>query len=924
MKKLQIFLNNLIRGRNLLCSWYACYRNSFTFQVLFWITLAGIAVFLLYPGRDRDTQGRQDIVLWVPRAAGDQVKACVEEFELRYPQYRVRIGSATVRDSVGDPTRFLLGVAGGVPPDLIHFDRFAIVEWAGRGAFHPLNDFLEREKGKADAIRRENYVSAAWEEVEYRGNLYAVPDSVDTRALYYDRDALLRAGLVYKPEDPAVRSGIARAGEVRPPATWEELCRKRLDLTASVAADGSITFDTPLDGSRNRIQENDVICLFSRQNQSRIFRARIGKIRDSRTVQVDFRRELPPGVNRIPEAFLGRNRIKVFDRDSYVVRLTRFDEENGTMKTAGFLPLFGNSWLYLYGWLNGGEFMSADGTRCTLDEPRVVSALEYITDVYDCMGGMEEARIFQMSGLGSSMLDLFLSRRIAMKIDGSWFMKTICAYKPELNFGIAPPPLPEKRRNAGAQSLTWMGGWAYAIPATAKNKEGAWLLLKWLCSPESDRIGTGFASSAANSKGQVYLPELSADIRFNRRRCEEYVKNSIFLSENLKQAYTAFLATLKSSRFRPVTPVGQKLWNEQSRATELATGHAMSAQEALSHGRTRVQNALDKILQPPAGGRIAWHTLIGIYVLCLAGGGVFLFCRSRKREQKSLLHHRWFAGYLCISPWLIGFLTFGAGGFLFSIIISFSSNDILSPARFTGLENYRNLFSDPIFWLSIRNTCFMILSVPLGIAVGIGLALLLNHSLKGIRLYRTLFYLPAVVPMVAALLLWMKIFDPNIGFLNQFLRALGVEEPPSWLTSPVWAKPSIIIMGLWNVGGSMVIWLAGLKNIPESLYEAAAMDGAGAFSRFRHITLPLLTPYIFFNLIMGMIGVFQIFEQAYIMTSGGPEDATLFYAYKLFNEAFRYLNFGTAGAMAWMMFLVILAITWINFLLGKKWVHYGD
>ena len=196
MKKLQIFLNNLIRGRNLLCSWYACYRNSFTFQVLFWITLAGIAVFLLYPGRDRDTQGRQDIVLWVPRAAGDQVKACVEEFELRYPQYRVRIGSATVRDSVGDPTRFLLGVAGGVPPDLIHFDRFAIVEWAGRGAFHPLNDFLEREKGKADAIRRENYVSAAWEEVEYRGKLYAVPDSVDTRALYYDRDALLRAGLV--------------------------------------------------------------------------------------------------------------------------------------------------------------------------------------------------------------------------------------------------------------------------------------------------------------------------------------------------------------------------------------------------------------------------------------------------------------------------------------------------------------------------------------------------------------------------------------------------------------------------------------------------------------------------------------------------------------------------------------------------------
>jgi len=233
------------------------------------------------------------------------------------------------------------------------------------------------------------------------------------------------------------------------------------------------------------------------------------------------------------------------------------------------------------------------------------------------------------------------------------------------------------------------------------------------------------------------------------------------------------------------------------------------------------------------------------------------------------------------------------------------------------------VWNDPIFWKSLANTGFMIIGVPLGIIGGLALALLLNANVRGMRLYRTIYYLPAIVPAVATFILWLWVFDPGRGLMNMALRAAGITNLPAWLQNPVWAKPSLILMGLWGLGSGMIIWLAGLKDIPESMYESASIDGANRWQRFCHITIPLLTPYIFFHLIMGMIGVFQIFEAAYIMTEGGPADSTMFYAYKLFNEAFRFLNMGVASAMAWLLFIVVLAITLFQLWLGKRWVHYG-
>ncbi len=879
--------------------------------------------FLLYPDPARETKGKERIVLWVPWA-GDSMRLVVEKFEKMNPEYEVEIGSATVRDATGDPTRFLLGVAGNVPPDLIYFDRFAIVEWASRGAFTDLGGYVAKDRDSKDGIREENFIPPAWNECKYRNVLYAIPNSCDTRALFYNKDALIRAGYVFKENDPEVIAGKFKTGEAKPPTTWEELCRKLIDTDAKVQSDGNITITTEgTDLAASGVKAGDVVVVISPTSQGRVFRARIAEVTAKSNLKLDLQREQSENLKAVPDYCTGTCKIKVFDQESYIVKLTRFDSASGAIRKAGFIPLFGNSWLYMYGWLNGGEFMNSDGTQCTLNDPKIVEALQFLTDMYDSLGGIENALIFQNSN-PTSMLDLFLDGSIIMKIDGDWFMPTISAFKPNMSFGLCPAPIPEARLKAGGKSCGWLGGWAYAIPSTAKKKDAAWKLLRWLCTMEANKMASEFEDSLAKSKGQMYFPRMHPDTRYTEYLQKEYIEKSPSISADLKHAYAVYMELLPDSRFRPVTPVGQLLWNEHVRAAENAIGHVMSPKDSLDYGTRQVQITLDRVLHPPTGPEIPWGFLIGLYCFgIIAFIAAMVIWQSTRKFAPNSIRSKWYEGYICAAPWLLGFFTFGAGPIVFSIIISFSHYDVLNPAKFIGFANYVNLMHDPIFWKSLQNTAFMIISVPLSLVAGLALAVLLNNNVRGMQFYRTLFYLPAIVPAVAAFILWMKILDPNIGLLNQALRGIGISDPPSWLTSPSWAKPSIILMGLWGVGGGMIIWLAGLKNISETLYEAAAIDGANRWQQFRHITLPMLTPYIFFNLVMGMIGVFQVFEQAYIMTNGGPQDSTLFYAYKLFNDAFKFLNMGSASAMAWILFIVVMLVTMLNFWAGKKWVHYG-
>lgn len=278
--------------------------------------------------------------------------------------------------------------------------------------------------------------------------------------------------------------------------------------------------------------------------------------------------------------------------------------------------------------------------------------------------------------------------------------------------------------------------------------------------------------------------------------------------------------------------------------------------------------------------------------------------------------------YLFILPWMIGFLLFTAGPMIGSLYISFTRWEIVTPSVWVGLDQYQKLFTDDRFYLSLWNTAYYVfLGVPLHLFLALMAALAMNMNLRGIRLFRTLYYVPSLTPAVANAILWMWIFHPQWGLANAILDWFGIEGL-YWLQDPKLSKPSFIIMSFWTIGGQMVILLAGLKGIPQQLYEAAEIDGAGAFQKFLKVTLPLLTPALFFNLIIAIIGAFQVFTQAFIMTEGGPSYSTLFYLLYLYRAAFENFRMGYASAMAWVLFVIVLFFTLIQFRLSDRWVFY--
>lgn len=827
----------------------------------------------------------EELIVWgTPNDRG--LKAALRQFEVEHPGWEV-VTSAGASGGM-DPQKLMCGIAGGSPPDMLQQDRFSVGEWAVREAFLPLDDYVRRSAEEEawaaelrDALQREDraaagtaleqlhqrlnqrspsqqltvaqqlrdelangersvlmaqaeelvhlvqgvhpekFFDACWQEASFgqgdERRVYAVPNSTDDRALYYNEDLLERAGLV------------DAQGKAKPPQNWREL-------------------------------------------------------------------------------------------KEYAVRLTEFDAD-GNMTRLGFAPNYGNSWLYIYGWLNGGRFMSEDGRTCTLAEPRIVEALTFMVEIYDALGGVEKVDAFQ-SAFQTGEFDPFFMGKVAMKIDGNWTLNNIADYAPNLRFGAVPAPAPQ-----GKEPVTWSGGFSWAIPTGSRHPEMAFELMRFL---NSDRIWTlrhQVSARYAASRGRSYVPSMAPLPHINQHTYDALVANNSELPTRIKDGFLLFADLMSSSRFRPVTPVGQLLWDEHARAYEKAVRHTYEPHEALSRGQASVQKELDRLYVDGTKDQVNWNYAIFAALVLVAA---LLFAAYWFGGKKDLLHQlrreESLAAYLFVSPWLIGLLLLTAGPILVSIVYSFCRYDVLHPAEFVGLENYARLFTDdPMFWKSLGNTAYMMLGVPVGMAAGLAIAMLLNTEAKGMRFYRTIFYLPAIVPMVASAILWIWVLNPEVGLVNSMLRMLGVGDPPNWLQSASWAfgsKSAIILMGLWSAGSGMIIWLAGLKGIPQHLYEAAEIDGAGPWRRFFHVTLPMLSPYIFFNLIMGIIGTMQIFTQAYIMTEGGPDDSTLFYAYYLFNNAFRYFKMGYASALAWILFLIILALTLLQLKMAPRWVHY--
>ena len=771
------------------------------------------------------------------------------------PVYRVISGQNATRDPSEDPTRFLVSVAGGMPPDVISFDRYAVSEWSARGTFTNLDPYLAKDIANhhPDAIHREDFYKPAWDEAIYtdplsgHSGLYGMPYNLDNRVLFYNKDLLKRAGFV------------DAQGEGRPPKTWEELQAMAIKLTEA--------------------------------------------------------------------------------------------GENGRPARMGFVPNFGNTFLYMYGWMNGGEFMSKDGKTCTLNDPKIVGALKWMTQVYDSLGGAKDVLAFQSTFQGGD-LDPFILGKVAMKIDGVWMLDGMAQFAKNVNWGAAPPPLPAAEIAAGKKSLTWMGGWCYAIPSTAKNKDAAWELIRFLSTFRANQLMAESQRLTALSQGRSFVPVQHPNIKINDWLAKKYVYDDPASDPKIKQAMQVFNGMIPASRYRPVTMIGQLLWNQQIDAMEDAIFHKLSPQDALDRATMIVQRQLDAALHPPTNVAIQWSWLLipylaGIFLLAL--GVYFWDTRAGLRAwaarllapiggQKlikvggdvdgiysSFLRSQWKQGWFLASPWFFGMIVFTGGPIFFSIIISFTKYDILNPAHFVGLSNYIWMFTqDPLFWKSLWNTIYMLAGVPLGMAVSLAIALLLNLKIKAMPVWRTFFYLPSIIPAVASSILWIWILNPSSGLLNTALASVGLTGP-NWLQDEHTSKISLILMGLWGAGGGMILWLAGLKGISESYYEAASLDGADTIQKFWHVTLPMLSPYIFFNFIMGIIGTFQIFSQAFIMTKGGPVNSTLFYSLHLFNNAFRFLDMGYASAMAWVLFLIVFSLTLVQLRLQKRWVHYeGD
>ena len=624
---------------------------------------------------------------------------------------------------------------------------------------------------------------------------------------------------------------------------------------------------------------------------------------------------------------------------AYSKVLTEFNK-NGTLKTAGFMPNFGNSWLYLFAFQMNAQFLSPDGKTCTINSPQTKKALQFMIDGYDLLGGYVNADRFQSTFRGEEN-DPFLTDQVAMMVNGDWILSGFFRYKPGHNFGTAPAPVPDDRynqtgefKNEKDKFITWTGGFAYTIPRGAKNTDGAWEFIKFATSFEGRMLDMRAQQKYEQSRGRRYIPKINGMKSVNDQAMKEFASGNTPFDEACK----THVSMMGFARIRPASFAAQYLWDEHVRAIERGCRKANpgdTPDQVLADAQKNVQRILDEennaSQYPVIDLRIPFA--IGGGIIALFVGAVAWYVFSRKQGRIGRTETLW--GYIFISPWIVGFLVFTLGPMLASLFFSFTQYNVLNPARWVGLKNYQDLLSEngdrAVLIKALSNIVYLAgFGIPLGLIAGLGIALLLNSKVKGMRYYRTAFFLPSVVPTVVIVILWMFILsaDPARGLVNSGWQKTISEwfggATPNWFGDENWTKPSLILMGLWGAGGGMILWLAGLKGIPASLYEAASIDGANPRQQFWSITLPNLSHLIFFSTIMGFIGTLQTFDSIYVITKGenaGANDSLMVPVYHLFVNGFKYFRMGYASALAWLIFLVILIVTGIQFLMSRKWVH---
>jgi multiple sugar transport system permease protein len=599
----------------------------------------------------------------------------------------------------------------------------------------------------------------------------------------------------------------------------------------------------------------------------------------------------------------------------YALKLT-VRGKDGSIERIGFADFMNNPPdFHRYLWQDGGTPLSPDQKRIAFNSREGVEALTWMRDFLNKEAGpisgkpdpgdaFKNLQSFNSSFVGATQ-DTFGLEKLAMRISSPFRIPDLKKYFPDLEYGIAPVPYNK------ARAVEVVGN-ALIIPRGSKHKDAAWEFIKF-----------------ATSRGQL-LKICKAAGRVPARMSA--AKSPEFLSNSLMKP---FVAQIDYGRTTPIAPGYREVSDTLARKIESALKGELSPEVALNQAAAKGQEILNVANEDVAKypllpwGKVAMVT--GVLALILAIGGVWHVLhhtRQSRSARREAIHF-----YMFLSPWLIGFVVLTLGSTVASLMLSLCRWDMLNPARFVGIKNFADLFTnDPRFITSIGNTLYYAaFSIPLSIVGGLAISVLMNQKLKGIQIFRTIYYLPAIVSGVATVILWQFIFNPSNGLLNrilgmvgldQLIAHLGVKVPAQWLAEPSLAKPAFIIMSLWGVGGAMIIYLAGLQGIPEELYEAARLDGATSWQTFRRVTLPLLTPTIFYQLIIGTLAAFQFFTQAYIMTGGGPQDSTLFYSLYLFKNGFEWLKMGYASAMAWILFAVVLGVTMLQFKGAKRWVYY--
>lgn len=589
----------------------------------------------------------------------------------------------------------------------------------------------------------------------------------------------------------------------------------------------------------------------------------------------------------------------------------------------GFTDEFGASFAqwqdgyYCWFYQNGGRVLNADGSRATFDDPKVMEAIEFLRRLTrDDRVMPTDVNKPRQAGLG-----LFEAGKLAMNGPmGSFMIPTYRTYE-KVDWDIASVPAGPSGKG------TMVAPIAFGVTSQSRNPKEAWQLVQFLCGTEGQKI---LADSG------LFVP----------------CRRSVALSEAFLNApgppanKYALVAMMDDREGRKpwgiVPPWSGDRWGDVNDEAlnqilnPFLFGRPKPGETSQSVAAAINAKANEILAEDRAaylGSPVPWKLVLWTAIV-LAGAAaviwVSIVLRAGKKSRLTGAEQAW--GYLAISPWLTGFLLFSLGPILFSMVLSFTRWNSLAPAsqaRFVGLSNYATILGgqDELFFLSLRATAlYALLSLPLSLVCGLILALMMNARLRGIPFFRTLYYLPAVMPAVATAVLFNWLLRQQ-GLLNYLLGGFGAipfSKMPDWMNDPSWAIPGIVFMSLWGVGGGMMIYLAGLQNIPTQLYEAAQIDGAGSFAQFRVVTLPMLSPVIFFNLVMGIIGSLQVFTSAFVLFGGsaGPENAALFYSFYLYRKAFEQFQVGYGSALAWILFVIILCLTLIVFRSSTLWVYY--